>query len=146
MQWLSTYGDSKSSLSEILLDGRERFMGPFLCCLLDVWVLLIKLPKRWRRSPRHRPIWPACPARTHGGDWALQHLAPKVLKQHFFFFILAFPSDTFFHIFTPLPTHFFFFSCHLLTALSPWRPALFPTFSSLCLLTLCHCNVSAHRK
>lgn len=27
MRWLSIYGDSKSSLSEILLDSGEQFMG-----------------------------------------------------------------------------------------------------------------------
>lgn len=35
----------------------------------------------------------------------LQHLDPKVLKQHFFF-ILAFPSDTFSPYLYSLPTHF----------------------------------------
>ncbi len=69
--------------------------------LVEVWVLLIKLPQGWRRSPPHRPVWPSRPAGTHGRLRALQHLAPKVLRQHVFFFILAFPSDSFFHIFSP---------------------------------------------
>lgn len=34
MQWLSIYGDSKSSLSEILLDSGGRFMGLFFVLLV----------------------------------------------------------------------------------------------------------------
>lgn len=51
---------------------------------LEVWVLLIKLPQGWRRPPRHHPVWPSRPAGTNARLRALQHLAPKVLRQHVF--------------------------------------------------------------
>lgn len=143
MQWLSIYGDSKSSLSEILLDSGERFMGLFLCHWLEVWVLLIKLPQGWRRSPRHRPVWPSRPAGTHRRLRALQHLAPKVLRQHVFFFILAFPSDSFFHLFSP-STSLSFLQPPLVT-LTPLETLLcfqhFQCFVSFCFKLLgqwCH--------
>lgn len=91
MQWLSIYGDSKSSLSEILLDSGERFMGLLPWCWLEVWVWLIKLPQGWRRSARHRPVWPPDPAGMHGRLRALQHLAPKVLRLHVFSSSWPFP-------------------------------------------------------
>lgn len=96
MQWLSIYGDSKSSLSEILLDSWERFMNLFLCCWLKVWVLLIKLPQGWSRSPRRCPVWPPHPAGVHGGLRVLQQLAPKVLRQLVFPSTWPFPLTLFF--------------------------------------------------
>lgn len=128
MQWLSIYGDSKSSLSEILLDSWERFMNLFLCCWLKVWVLLIKLPQGWSRSPRRCPVWPPHPAGVHGGfeccsNWlqkcldSLFFLQPGLSLWLFFFFI----SLLFFHLAFLFATT----SCH------PHSLRDFPTFPML---------------
>lgn len=128
MQWLSIYGDSKSSLSEILLDSWERFMNLFLCCWLKVWVLLIKLPQGWSRSPRRCPVWPPHPAGVHGGLRVLQQLAPKVLRQLVFPSTWPFPLTLFFFIsllFFHLAFLFATTSCH------PHSLRDFPTFPML---------------
>lgn len=61
----------------------------------------------------------------------------KVLKQHFFF-ILAFPSDTFFPI-SLLPSNSLFFHCHLLILSLPWRLA---SFSNALPAYLWNCDAS----
>lgn len=109
MQWLSIYGYSKSSLSEILLDSRERCVGLLLCHWLVVRVRLIKLPQGWD----------LCGISLSGLDalmgWrhrVLQHLATKVLRQHFFLhpglILWLFLS----YLYCP---YCFSFCCHLLS-------------------------------
>lgn len=102
----------------------------FLCYWLEVWALLIELPQGWRRSPWYCPVWPKCTAGMHWRLWTLQHLAPKLLRQHFFF-MHAFPLTLSF--ISLLSFHLSFFAATLLPLL-PWRFALFPTFPMLCLL------------
>lgn len=150
MQWVSIYGDSQSSPSEILLNSWKRFMGLFLRCMLKVWVLLIKLPQGWRRSPLHRPVWPPHPAGTHGRLPALQHLASKVLRQLVFSSTWPFPltlfspsylysaSTSHFFLQPPLVTHtpaetFQHFQCFLFPfVINFWDSCL---YTCLCLVT-----------
>lgn len=129
MQWVSIYGDSQSSLSEILLNSWKRFMGLFLRCWLKVWVLLIKLPQGWRRSPLHRPVWPPHPAGTHGRLPALQHLASKVLRQLVFSSTWPFPLTLFSpsYLYSPSTSHFFFST----PSSHPQSRGDFPTFPML---------------
>lgn len=113
MQWLSIYGDSKSSLSEILLDSRERFMGLFLCCQLVGGVSIVnKIATGVKETSSASPC--LAPTSCWDAREASSAAAPgsKSASAACFCSILAFPSDSFFHIFTltflfqpPLVTH-----------------------------------------
>lgn len=112
MQWLSIYGDSKSSLSEILLDSGERLMGLFLCRQLVGGVSIVnKIATGVKETSSASP----CLALTSCWDEreASSAAAPgsKSASAACFCSILAFPSDSFFHIFT-LTFLFAATSCH----------------------------------
>lgn len=110
MQWLSIYGDSKSSLFQILLYSGQRFMSLVLCCWLEMWVLFIKLLRGWRRSPRYRPVWPSRPC--WDAQEATSAAAPgprKCLASVFVFIPALFPFRiSLSYLYSPLHLTFLF--------------------------------------
>lgn len=129
MQWLSIYGDSKSSLFQILLYSGQRFMSLVLCCWLEVWVLFIKLLWGWRRSPRYRPVWPSRPCWDAQEASSAAAPGPRKCLASVFVFIPAFPSPhlPFISLLSP-PPHVSFRCPHSL-----WDWHCFQHFQLFCL-------------